>query len=90
MLVGRRILALGACVAMLALAGCAADDRVLGVPSVRSTVAPKITAEQLVGRWGLGAYHRDTDRARTTVIPGVLAGTTIMDCCSWRPASGLV
>jgi hypothetical protein len=65
MLVGRRILSLGACAAMLALAGCAADDRVLGVPSVRSTAAPKITAEQLVGRWGLGAYHRDTDRART-------------------------
>ena len=23
-------------------------------------------------------------------LPGALAGTMIIDCCSWRPASGLV
>jgi hypothetical protein len=48
-----------------ALAGCASDERSLGVPGLASNVPPKITSEQLVGRWGLGAYHRDTDRART-------------------------
>src|SRR4051794_20810922 len=47
------------------LAGCAADDRSLGLPSVASNAPLKITAEQLVGRWGLGAYHQDDARART-------------------------
>lgn len=32
-----------------------------GVPSIPST----IPADSLVGRWGVAAYHRDSDRART-------------------------
>ncbi|MCP8938410.1 hypothetical protein NK718_07770 [Alsobacter sp. SYSU M60028] len=47
------------------LAGCASEERVLGVPALAPTAPPKITTEQLVGRWGVGAYHRDTDRDRT-------------------------
>jgi len=27
--------------------------------------APAVTSDQLVGKWGLAAYHRDTDRTRT-------------------------
>ena len=39
--------------------------------------------------WGASSQP-NTVSGRSTVTPGVLAGTTIMDCCSWRPASGLV
>jgi hypothetical protein len=28
-------------------------------------VAPAIASDQLVGKWGFAAYHKDTDRART-------------------------
>ena len=28
-------------------------------------VAPAISPDQLVGKWGFAAYHKDTDRART-------------------------
>ncbi|WP_276200020.1 hypothetical protein [Chelatococcus sp. XZ-Ab1] len=45
------------------LAGCAGDDVVS--PAVTTPALPPVTAEQLVGRWGLGSYHRDTDRDRT-------------------------
>ena len=34
-----------------------------GVPAV--AMPPSFPAEDIVGRWGLAAYHRDQDRART-------------------------
>ena len=47
------------------LAGCNANQPIdagaQGVPSVPS----KISAEKLIGRWGVAAYHRDSDRPRT-------------------------
>jgi hypothetical protein len=47
------------------LAGCnssqTVDPGVQGVPSVPST----ISTDSLVGRWGVAAYHRDSDRPRT-------------------------
>ncbi|MCC2104468.1 MAG: hypothetical protein KDJ20_10785, partial [Hyphomicrobiales bacterium] len=55
------------------LAGCGATERTL-TPAVAPTSggtaalgppAPTVPADQLVGKWGLGAYHRDSDRART-------------------------
>lgn len=65
----RRWMGLGPVVAGAALAllaGCASDERVMGVPALSTPSAPaKINVDQLVGRWGVGAYHRDTDRART-------------------------
>ena len=36
-----------------------------GVPAV--AMPPSFPAEDIVGRWGLAAYHRDQDRARTIV-----------------------
>jgi len=36
-----------------------------GVPAV--AMPPSLRAEDIVGRWGLAAYHRDQDRARTIV-----------------------
>lgn len=52
--------------ALAVLSGCASDERVGGMPSMSaSSLPPKITLDQLVGKWGVGAYHRDTERART-------------------------
>ncbi|MCB1541350.1 MAG: hypothetical protein KDJ25_11040 [Rhodoblastus sp.] len=63
------------CVALAAatLAGCGATERTLtpaAAPSSGGTAAlgppaPTVPADQLVGKWGLGAYHRDSDRPRT-------------------------
>lgn len=62
------------CVALAAaaLAGCGASERTLAPsapPSSGSSslgpAAPTVPADKLVGKWGLGAYHRDSDRPRT-------------------------
>ena len=42
------------------LAGCATEP-----PPAPVVAAPSISSDQLVGKWGFGAYHRDTDRERT-------------------------
>ena len=59
---------LGAFTAML-LAGCATQMSVGNAPEAAApATAPlpaSIPAQDLVGRWGLAAYHKDEDRART-------------------------
>ncbi len=42
------------------LAGCASEP-----PPVPVVTAPSIGPDALVGKWGLAAYHKDTDRPRT-------------------------
>jgi hypothetical protein len=34
-------------------------------PPAPAIVAPAVSADQLVGKWGFAAYHRDEDRTRT-------------------------
>jgi hypothetical protein len=34
-------------------------------PPAPAMVGPAIAADQLVGKWGFAAYHKDADRART-------------------------
>ena len=41
--------------------GCAENP-----PPAPAIVAPAVSADQLVGKWGFAAYHRDEDRTRTT------------------------
>jgi len=59
-------------IAAAALAGCGASERTLtpsappsGGSSSLGPAAPTVPADKLVGKWGLGAYHRDSDRPRT-------------------------
>jgi hypothetical protein len=47
------------------LAGCAGDGFAPSQPQVAAPVTPAIPAHLIAGRWGLAAYHRDEDRART-------------------------
>ncbi|MFT4098768.1 MAG: hypothetical protein QM651_16745 [Rhodoblastus sp.] len=67
-----RARAIGMLLAAAALAGCGASERTLApdAPPSGGTAglgppAPTVPADGLVGRWGLGAYLRDSDRVRT-------------------------
>jgi hypothetical protein len=60
---------LGAFTAIL-LAGCATQMSVgtqpeAAAPATGAPLPASIPAQDLVGRWGLAAYHKDEDRART-------------------------
>ena len=64
--------AMPAALAALMLSGCASQQFSLGTspapepPPVSAAPLPaSIPAQDLVGRWGLAAYHKDEDRART-------------------------
>lgn len=54
---------------VIALAGCSATERTAaptpGAPGALGPAAPTIPADRLVGKWGLGAFQRDSDRPRT-------------------------
>src|SRR5215471_15887945 len=58
-------------VSVLLLAGCASEMSVGGGPQVAAAppsgapLPASIPAQDLVGRWGLAAYHKEDDRART-------------------------
>lgn len=58
-----------AAVTGLALAGCGGERSALPIPTAApqaaSAPAGTVAADALVGRWGLAAYHRDTDKGRT-------------------------
>jgi hypothetical protein len=60
-MVARRVGAL-ALVGLLSafVAGCGETP-----PPTPAIVAPAISSDQLVGKWGFAAYHKDEDRART-------------------------
>ena len=48
------------------LAGCATQGPVSQPePEVMPTLPPAFPPQDIVGRWGLAAYHRDEDKART-------------------------
>ncbi|HKH80549.1 MAG TPA: hypothetical protein VKA03_02865 [Methylovirgula sp.] len=55
---------------LLALCACTTNPPAIEAPPMAAPpAAPEIPAsirpEEIVGRWGYGAYHNDTDRART-------------------------
>lgn len=63
-----RMLGLAALAALLA--GCATDGT--GAPPPEggaiASVAPTVPLDGLIGRWGIGSYLRDQDKARTETI----------------------
>lgn len=63
---------LGAALSVLAggllLSACASTgptDNMAMAPAGPSMIPPKIRAEEITGRWGLAAFHKDADRPRT-------------------------
>ncbi|GLK73871.1 hypothetical protein KHC23_00500 [Ancylobacter dichloromethanicus] len=47
------------------LAGCASSPAPQPIEPARPQYTSPITAQQVVGKWGLAAYHRPDDAART-------------------------
>jgi hypothetical protein len=48
------------CLISAFMVGCAPTT-----PPTPAIIAPAVSTDQLVGKWGFAAYHRDEDRART-------------------------
>jgi len=60
--------ALSALAGGLLLSACASTgptDNMAMAPAASAAIPPKIRAEEITGRWGLAAYHKDADRPRT-------------------------
>ena len=58
--IGGSLIGAAAMTFALALGGCNSSP-----PPAAPMAAARITADQLVGKWGLASYHVDADRART-------------------------
>ena len=58
---------LAAVALVFVLAGCATTQQPAeqAPPPVTPTLPPGFPPQDIVGRWGLAAYHKDEDRART-------------------------
>src|SRR5262245_9309052 len=54
--------------AAMALAGCVATQNPPPAALTGPLPEPSISPSDVIGRWGLGAYHREHDRARTEAI----------------------
>jgi hypothetical protein len=71
-----RFLATGLCAGLLALglAGCETTGMPQpaepAAPAVTPTLPPAFPPQNLVGRWGLTAYHTEADRERTITAAG--------------------
>jgi hypothetical protein len=66
-----RLLAAAAAVCALPLGNCTSNQPPPDPQAMAAPVVPEmpasIRAEEVVGRWGYGSYHRDEDLARTEV-----------------------
>jgi hypothetical protein len=49
------------------LAACASQQEAAPAATPRVSYASAVSVDTLVGRWGLGSYHEDADRARTEI-----------------------
>jgi hypothetical protein len=67
---GLTVLASAAAVWAMSLAACTTSTPPIEAPAAAPMAQPAIPSryhpEELVGRWGYGAYHNDADLARTT------------------------
>ena len=54
--------------AAMALSGCVAIQNPPSAALTGPLPEPSISPSDVIGRWGLGAYHREHDRARTEAI----------------------
>ena len=70
------LLAIALVAGAIALAGCETSNMGMpqpaepAAPAVVPTLPPTFPAQNLVGRWGLTAYHKEEDRERTIAAAG--------------------
>jgi len=77
-----RLLASVAAFSMLALSACTTNtptvEQTAPVPVAQPAIASQYHPEELVGRWGYGAYHNDADLARTTAAARSQCGQPVV------------
>src|SRR5579871_4680473 len=77
-----RILAGVVGLSAVVLAGCSTNTPSLESPSVAPAGGPSMPsqyrAEELVGRWGYGAYHNESDLVRTTSAARAQCGQPVV------------
>lgn len=62
------LLSISMVAAGMALSGCVATQNQPSAALSGPSPQPSISPSDVIGRWGLGAYHREQDRARTEAI----------------------
>ena len=79
---------------VLGLTGCATGPQLdqPAAPGIGPTLPPAFPPQDIVGRWGLAAYHKDEDRARTeqAAIAGVLRAEVTNDPLTATAAAGYI
>jgi hypothetical protein len=77
-----RLLASVAALAALALAGCTTSPPPIEAPAAAPMAGPAVASsyrpEEMVGRWGYGAYHNDVDLARTAAAARAQCGQPVV------------
>jgi hypothetical protein len=77
-----RVLAGVAGLGALALAACTTNtppvEQAAPAPTGQPAIASQYRPEELVGRWGYGAYHNDADLARTTAAARAQCGQPVV------------
>jgi hypothetical protein len=77
-----RVLAGVVCLAGILLAGCSTNTPPIETQSPTPATVPSMPsqyqAEQFVGRWGYGAYHNESDLARTTSAARAQCGQPVV------------
>jgi hypothetical protein len=66
----------------IVLAGCSTNTPSLDSPAAAPAAGPSMPSqyrpEEMIGRWGYGAYHNDTDLARTTSAARAQCGQPVI------------
>ncbi len=79
---GFKVLAGAAALGALALAACTANtppvEQAAPPPVAQPAIPSQYRPEELVGRWGYGAYHNDADLARTTAAARAQCGQPVI------------
>ncbi len=77
-----RILAGVVGLSAIVLAGCSTNTPSLESPAAAPAAGPSMPSqyrpEEMVGRWGYGAYHNDSDLARTTSAARAQCGQPVI------------
>ena len=77
-----RLLASVAALSVLALSACTTSsppvEQAAPAPMAQPAIPSKYRPEEVVGRWGYGAYHNDADLARTTAAARAQCGQPVV------------
>ena len=77
-----RLLASVAALSVLALSACTTSpppfEQAAPAPVAQPAIPSKYRPEEMVGRWGYGAYHNDSDLARTTAAARSQCGQPVV------------